>query len=317
MAGARLQTLHQYHRHLRPGNRSVVGRLRPFQLGRHHRRHLRLHRHLRRARFVNGCRQQARHPPRRPRLHHPQARRSTPAQISRSACSAAPPSSPSFTTTTPSASPISTKASSPPSPQKSSSCARPSKSPPASFTACPRAETPPCAISATPPIPSINMIFDKPVYNRGYDNWCPGNSFTDFIVADWTIRNQPGYKQKHKILYLLHPSPRIASAPLFLEEDDCKALAATRSLRFSETHARIQRRSRRSPHLPPRPPHVHAAPGQYTKTRLAAAHPMDRIFFGNSDSGGPESLTTEAVRLSKVGAEWATWSWPASPAQKN
>ncbi len=48
-----------------------------------------------------------------------------------------------------------------------------------------------------------------------------------------------------------------------------------------------------------------AVPGQYTKNRLVASHPMDPIFFGNSDSGGPESLTSEAVRLSKAGAEWA------------
>jgi hypothetical protein len=32
---------------------------------------------------------------------------------------------------------------------------------------------------------------------------------------------------------------------------------------------------------------------------------MDRVFFGNSDSGGPESLTTEAVRISHAAAEWA------------
>ena len=32
---------------------------------------------------------------------------------------------------------------------------------------------------------------------------------------------------------------------------------------------------------------------------------MDRIYFGNADSGGPESLTSESVRLSKVGVEWA------------
>src|SRR5258708_34585602 len=48
-----------------------------------------------------------------------------------------------------------------------------------------------------------------------------------------------------------------------------------------------------------------AVPGQYTKNRLIASHPMDRIFFGNADSGGPESLTSEAVRLSKAGSEGA------------
>lgn len=48
-----------------------------------------------------------------------------------------------------------------------------------------------------------------------------------------------------------------------------------------------------------------AVPGRYTRDRPAASHPMDRILFGKCDSGGPESLTSEAVRLSKTGLEWA------------
>jgi len=48
-----------------------------------------------------------------------------------------------------------------------------------------------------------------------------------------------------------------------------------------------------------------AVPGQYTKNRLMASRPMERIFFGNSDSGGPESLTMEAVRISHAAADWA------------
>jgi hypothetical protein len=48
-----------------------------------------------------------------------------------------------------------------------------------------------------------------------------------------------------------------------------------------------------------------AVPGQYTKNRMIASRPMERIFFGNSDSGGPESLTMEAVRISQAAVEWA------------
>src|SRR5207245_6402606 len=55
------------------------------------------------------------------------------------------------------------------------------------------------------PYPVVNLIFEKPVYSRGYDTWCPGNTFTDFIVADWTIRNQPGYQQKYNILTCYTP----------------------------------------------------------------------------------------------------------------
>jgi hypothetical protein len=43
---------------------------------------------------------------------------------------------------------------------------------------------------------------------------------------------------------------------------------------------------------------------------------MDRIFFGNCDSGGPESLTSEAVRLSKAGAEWAELVLAGRPGAK-
>ncbi len=60
------------------------------------------------------------------------------------------------------------------------------------------------------PYPVVNLIFDKPVFNKGYDTWCPGNTFTDFIVADWVVRNQPGYKQKYNILSCYTP----------MEEDD-------------------------------------------------------------------------------------------------
>jgi len=59
-----------------------------------------------------------------------------------------------------------------------------------------------------------------------------------------------------------------------------------------------------------------ATPGQYTKNRIAAAHPMDRIYFGNTDSGGPESLTSEAVRLSQVGVEWANLVLAGKPGAK-
>ncbi len=154
------------------------------------------------------------------------------------------------------------------------------------------------------PYPVVNIIFDKPIYNRGYDTWCPGNSFTDFIVADWTIQKNPGYKQKHNILTFYTPLRELQRSTL-LGESDCKSLAARVLADFQKlmpefnvdpVEVRIYRRGH---------PMFMAVPGQYTKIRLAASHPMDRIFFGNADSGGPESTTSEAVRLSKAGVEWA------------
>jgi len=166
------------------------------------------------------------------------------------------------------------------------------------------------------PYPVVNLIFDQPVYNRGYDNWCPGNSFTDFIVADWTVRNTPGYKQKNNILSFYTPL-REEQRSTLLDEEDCKSLAARVLADFQKlmpefnvnpVEVRIYRRGH---------PMFMAVPGHYTKTRIAAAHPMDRIFFGNADSGGPESLTSEAIRLSKVGTEWADLVLAGKPGAKD
>ena len=154
------------------------------------------------------------------------------------------------------------------------------------------------------PVPIINMIFDKQVYRKGYDNWCPGNSFTDFIVADWTIRNQPGYKPKYEIL-TFYCTLRESERELLLEEEDCREFAgrvlrdfqkALPEFNVDPIEIRLYRRGHAM---------MMAVPGQYTKNRMIASRPMDRIFFGNSDSGGPESLTMEAVRISHAAAEWA------------
>jgi len=154
------------------------------------------------------------------------------------------------------------------------------------------------------PYPMINMIFDKPIYRKGYDNWCPGKTFTDFIVADWTIRNNPGYQPKYNILTFYTPL-RESERSILLDEGDCKTLAAKALKDFQgllpefnvdPVEIRIYRRGH---------PMFMAIPGQYTKNRMIASKPMDRIFFGNSDSGGPESLTSEAVRISHAGVEWA------------
>jgi monoamine oxidase len=154
------------------------------------------------------------------------------------------------------------------------------------------------------PYAVINMIFDKPVYNRAYDTWCPGRAFTDFVVADWTVRNNPGYRQKHNILTFYTPL-RTNQRSLLLDDASCKNLAANVLADFQKLlpefavdpiEVRLYRRGH---------PMYMSTPGTYTKTRVAAAQPMDRIFFGNADSGGPESLMSESVRLSKVGVEWA------------
>ncbi|MFZ0735527.1 MAG: FAD-dependent oxidoreductase [Candidatus Acidiferrales bacterium] len=165
------------------------------------------------------------------------------------------------------------------------------------------------------PYPVINMIFDKPVYNRGYDTWCPGNTFTDFIVADWTVRNQLGYKQKNNILSFYTP----------LDEDDRHKLLSIEGCQRIAMNA-LRDFNRLLPEFNVDPIEIHmyrrghpmfmATPGNYTRTIPAARTPLDRVFFANADSEGPESLATGGVSAAQKGAEWVEKRLSGASAQQ-
>jgi monoamine oxidase len=165
------------------------------------------------------------------------------------------------------------------------------------------------------PYPVINMIFDKPVYNRGYDNWCPGNSFTDFIVADWTIRNQPSYKQKYNILSFYTPMEEKDRKKL-LTIEGCQKIASNVLADFKKL----------LPEFNVDPVEIHmfrrghpmflATPGNFSKTIPAARKPLDRVFFSNADSEGPESLAAGGVAASRKGVEWVEKRLAGSSARR-
>ncbi len=144
------------------------------------------------------------------------------------------------------------------------------------------------------PYPVVNLIFDKPVFNLGYDTWCPGNTFTDVIVADWVVRNQPGYRQKHNILTFYTP----------MEEDDRGYLLTEKSTRkVAENVLQDFQKLLPSSNVDPVEVHIYrrghplykSTPSLYTQVQPLARQPMDRIFFANTDSEGPESTTNSGI----------------------
>jgi len=152
------------------------------------------------------------------------------------------------------------------------------------------------------PYAVVNLIFDKPVFNRGFDTWCPGTTFTDMVVADWVVRNQPGYKQKFNILTCytpLHEEER----PVLLSEPSARRVAAGVLRDFQKL----------MPELNVDPVEVHlfrrghamymSTPGLYTDVQPLARQPMDRVFFANTDSEGPESTTNEAIAAAQRAAK--------------
>ena len=148
------------------------------------------------------------------------------------------------------------------------------------------------------PYPVVNLIFDKPVFNHGYDTWCPGNTFTDFVVADWVIQKQPGYQQKFNILSCYTPMKEEDRGYL-LNEIGARKIAANvlsdfqklmPALNIDPVEVHIYRRGH---------PLYMSTPGLYTRVQPLARHPMDRVFFANTDSEGPESTTNEGIRAAQ------------------
>jgi protoporphyrinogen oxidase len=144
------------------------------------------------------------------------------------------------------------------------------------------------------PYPVVNLIFDKPVFNHGYDTWCPGNAFTDLIVADWVVRHESGYKQKYNILSCYTPMKEEDRGYL-LTESSARKIAANVLTDFQKL----------MPGLNADPIEVHiyrrghplymSTPGLYTEVQPLVRRPLDRVFFANTDSEGPESTTNEGI----------------------
>jgi protoporphyrinogen oxidase len=144
------------------------------------------------------------------------------------------------------------------------------------------------------PYAVVNLIFDKPVFNRGYDTWCPGNRFSDIVVADWVIRNRPGYKQEYNILTCYTPLRRDERA-LLLSESSARQVA-TEVLRDFQKLFPGSNVDPLEVHLYRRGhPLYMSTPGLHTDVQPLARAPMDRIFFANTDSEGPESTTNGGI----------------------
>jgi monoamine oxidase len=143
------------------------------------------------------------------------------------------------------------------------------------------------------PYPVVNIIYDRPVFNKGYDNWCPGNTFTDFIVADWVIRNQARYQQKYNILTFYTPL-RESQRSMLLTETGARHLAENVLRDFQKLTAASARPVEVEIYRRGHPMYM-AVPGNYTRVLPLTRVPMDRVFFACTDSEGPVSTTSTAI----------------------
>lgn len=165
------------------------------------------------------------------------------------------------------------------------------------------------------PYPVINLIFDKPVFNKGYDTWCPGNSFTDFIVADWVVQKQPGYQQKANILTCYTPMREDERGHLLTEssarEVAVKVLTDFQKLFPGSDVAPVEVHIYRRGH-----PMFMSTPSLFTEVQPWARRAMDRIFFANTDSEGPLSTTAGGIAAARRAVKQAERRLAGKPALK-
>jgi len=144
------------------------------------------------------------------------------------------------------------------------------------------------------PYPVVNLIFDKPVFSHGYDNMVPRELVYRFVVADWVIQKQAGYRQKFNILSCYTPM-REEERSRLLNETGARRIAAKvlsdfqklmPGLNVDPIEVHIYRRGH---------PLFMSTPGLYTQVQPLVRQPLDRIFFANTDSEGPESTTNGGI----------------------
>lgn len=148
------------------------------------------------------------------------------------------------------------------------------------------------------PYPVVNLIFDKPVFQKGYDTWCPGNKFTDMIVADWVGRKQPGHQQKYNILTCYTPMNA---------DDRGYLLAETSTRKIAEQVLRDFQKLFPGSNVDPLEVHIYrrghpmhmAAPGLFTEVQPLARQPFGRIFFANTDSETLVSDTSGSIAAAR------------------
>lgn len=165
------------------------------------------------------------------------------------------------------------------------------------------------------PYPVVNLIFDKPVFNKGYDTWCPGNKFTDIVVADWVVRNQPGYQQKYNILSCYTP---------MREDDRGYLLTELSSRKIAQTVLQDFQKLFPGSNVDPVEVHIYrrghplymSTPKLFTEVQPVARRPLDRVFFANTDSEGPESTSSGGISAAQRAVKEVEHRLAGKPAPK-
>ncbi len=147
------------------------------------------------------------------------------------------------------------------------------------------------------PYAVVNLVFDRPVYDKTYDTWCPGARFCDVIVADWVERRHGAALDRHQVLTCYAPLLEEERRQL-LTADGCRKLAQKVVVDFQgllpQTRVEpIEVRIYRRGHA------FHIAQPGLGPVQWRASTPIGRVSFANADSQNLVSSAAGAVNAAR------------------
>ncbi len=126
----------------------------------------------------------------------------------------------------------------------------------------------------------VNLVFAGEVFRQGYDTWCPGQRFTDVVVADWVTRDQTPV-EGHNILTCYTPL-REQQRSRLLSTEQCRQLASEVLRDFQHLMPRLQV-DPVEVNLYRRGHAVHLAVPGLRRVQARARQRFGRILFANTD----------------------------------
>ena len=146
----------------------------------------------------------------------------------------------------------------------------------------------------------VNLLFDRDVFRRGYDTWCPGRSFCDVVVADWVPReNAP--KSKRNILTCYAPL-REKQRDRILSLEGCRQLADEVLRDFQGMLPELDVNPVEL-HLYRRGHAVHLASPRLARLQAKARRRFGRVVFGNADVQSCQPTASAAVNAGRRAVE--------------
>jgi predicted NAD/FAD-dependent oxidoreductase len=146
----------------------------------------------------------------------------------------------------------------------------------------------------------VNLLFDREVFRRGYDTWCPGQSFCDVVVADW-VSEKNASKSPMNILTCYVPL-RESQRERLVSLEGCRQLGNEVLREFLGMMPELNVNPVEV-HLYRRGHAIHMASPRLLQVQAKARRRFGRVVFGNGDVESLQPTASTAINAGRRAVE--------------